>query len=185
MKPPASRSHYLVIGILSLFTVIVLTVLGKGLFLSPSTTESALLGKQAKAFQVHVLQAGGVLDGKSAVSLDDFKGKPLILNFWASWCESCRQEAREFEAFWQAHHQDITVLGVAIQDTPEEALEFVKAFGKTYPIGLDVSGNAGIDYGVTGVPETFVIDRTGKIAHKVNGPVTKLELERLLASIAN
>ena len=185
MKPAASKSHFLVIGILVLFTIIILTVLGKGLFLSPSTTESALLGKQAKAFQVNVLQEGGVAHGKSEVSLEDFKGKPLILNFWASWCESCREEAREFEAFWQAHHQEVTVLGVAIQDTPEEALAFVKAFGKTYPIALDISGKAGLDYGVTGVPETFLIDRTGKIANKVNGPVTKAELERLMASIAN
>jgi cytochrome c biogenesis protein CcmG/thiol:disulfide interchange protein DsbE len=184
MKSGSFKTHYLVIGILTFFTLVTLGVLGKGLFLSPNTTESALIGKQAKPFQVTVLDGGDRLNGKSEVSLTDFAGKTLILNFWASWCESCREEAREFEAFWQAHSSEVIVLGVAIQDTPEEALAFAKTFGKTYPIALDVSGKAGIDYGVTGVPETFVIDPTGKIANKVNGPVTKVELERLLASIA-
>lgn len=184
MKSGASKSHYIVIGILVLFTLIILSVMGKGLFLSPNTTESALVGKQAKPFQVSVLDGANLLSGKSEVSLNDFAGKTLVINFWASWCESCREEAREFEAFWQAYSSEVTVLGVAIQDTPEEALSFAKAYGKTYPIALDISGKAGIDYGVTGVPETFIIDSTGKIANKVNGPVTKVELEKLIAGIA-
>ena len=183
MKQRFSRTHLIVLSCLGFFTILVIVVLGKGLKLNPSTTESALLGKLANPFTVNVLQEGGILIGKSQVSLSDFAGKPLILNFWASWCMSCREEAREFEAFWQDHRSEVALLGIAIQDTPDEAMSFVKTFGKTYPIGLDVTGAAGIDYGVTGVPETFLISKDGKIAHKVSGPVSKVELERLLSLI--
>lgn len=184
MKQRFSRAHIIVLSCLGTFAIFVVVVLGKGLKLNPSTTESALLGKSANAFKVNVLQEGGILTGKSEASLSDFAGRPLVLNFWASWCVSCREEAREFEAFWQEHRGEVAVFGIAIQDTPDDAMSFVKTYGKTYPIALDITGSAGIDYGVTGVPETFLITGDGKIAHKISGPASKAELERLLALIS-
>lgn len=142
---------------------------------------SAFLGKPALPFQVAWLQGQEILghapDSKG-FSLADFKGRPLILNFWASWCYSCREEARDFEAFWQRYKdKGIVVAGIAIQDTPEAAQQFAKAYGKTYMLGLDTEdGKAAIDYGVTGVPETFIIDRNGVVIHKEAGPMTAEKL---------
>lgn len=142
---------------------------------------SAMLGKQAQPFQVSWLQGqehlGHSPDAKG-FSLADFKGRPLILNFWASWCYSCREEARDFEAFWQRYKdKGIIVAGIAIQDSPEAALQFAKTYGKTYLLGLDSEdGKAAIDYGVTGVPETFIIDRNGVVLHKEAGPMTSEKL---------
>ena len=75
------------------------------------------------------------------------------------------------------------MVGIAIQDTPDAAMKFAEYFGKTYILGLDEEGKAGIDYGVTGVPETFFIDRNGIIQHKEAGPVGMELLERMLVKI--
>ena len=122
--------------------------------------------------------------GARGFALDDFKGRPVVVNFWASWCVSCREEARELEKFWQAvKGKNVAVVGVAIQDTVEAAQKFAKQYGKTYILGLDEDGKAAIDYGVAGVPETFIIDASGVIVHKETGPVTAQKLEEAVAGL--
>lgn len=142
---------------------------------------SALLGKPAHSFDVSWLQGRDILGipgDTQRMTLDQFKGRPMVLNFFASWCYSCREEARDFEAFWQQYKdKGVVVVGIAIQDTPEAALQFAQTYGKTYMLGLDTEdGKAAIDYGVTGVPETFIIDRNGVIIHKEAGPMTSAVL---------
>ena len=100
-----------------------------------------------------------------------------MLNFWASWCYSCRAEAVDFERFWK-ERQDIAVVGIAIQDTVEAAKAFAAQYGKTYILGLDTDGKIALDYGVTGVPETFFINANGVIVHKETGPVTEKMLQK-------
>ena len=142
---------------------------------------SALINKKAHNFEVSWLQGREFLNNTEAekFSLSDFKGEPVILNFWASWCFSCRQEAHDFERFWQNYQsKGVKVVGIAIQDTPEAALEFAKSYGKTYILGLDNEGAAAIDYGVTGVPETFLINSEGVIIYKEAGPVSEQKLEK-------
>ena len=120
----------------------------------------------------------------STYTLHDLRGKVVVLNFWASWCYSCREEARFFEEFWQKYKdKGIAVVGIAIQDQDGPAIEFARQFGKTYILGLDTDGKASIDYGVYGVPETFLIDRNGVIRHKEAGPVTVAMLEKWLPLI--
>ena len=88
------------------------------------------------------------------------------------------------EAFWEAHKgAGVKVVGIAIQDASADALRFAEHFGKTYPLGLDVDGQASIDYGVTGVPETFFIDAQGMIRHKISGPVDYAMLEKYLLDL--
>ena len=113
------------------------------------------------------------------------KGRPVVLNFWASWCVSCRQEAVELEKFWQAHKDQVLVVGIAIQDSAEDSKRFAAYFGKTYAIGLDEDGKAAIDYGVSGVPETFLIDAQGVIRHKEIGPVEATQLSQLIGKITS
>lgn len=164
-------------------------ILWKGLSLNPMAIKSSQIGKMAADFQIESLDGAAWLpktrDDK--IFLNDLRGKLVVLNFWASWCVSCREEARELETFWQrVREQGIIVLGVAIQDTPDAAREFAKNHGKTYPIAIDNSGKTSLDYGVSGVPETFIIDRAGVIRHKETGPVSAELLQNLsLKYLAN
>lgn len=176
------RRHILITGLLFAVAVVIFGILWKGLTLNPMTIKSSQLGKNAANFEVRVLEGTSwlpqVRDGH--VSLEDLRGRTVILNFWASWCVSCRQEARELETYWQRmREQNVIVLGIAIQDTPDAAKDFAKAHGKTYPITIDESGKTSIDYGVSGVPETFLIDPQGVIRHKETGPVTTEMLEKI------
>ena len=88
------------------------------------------------------------------------------------------------EQFWREHKDlGVMMVGVAIQDTRESAAEFARYYGKTYPLALDTEGKSAIEYGVTGVPETFFIDRNGVIRHKEAGPVERSLLDKMLPLI--
>ncbi len=187
MTNQSKRKKHIWISAVILGSVLLLVgLLTKGLTLNPQNVTSNLIGKPAMDFSTELLQGAswiGKGDGK-LIRLEDLRGKPVILNFWASWCVSCREEAQYFEAFWQRHREEgIIVVGIAIQDTVEAANQFAKMFGKTYPLGLDNSGKASIDYGVYGVPETFFIDRSGIIRHKETGPMSVELLESKLPLI--
>lgn len=180
------KSHRLAIFLLTGISVLLMLILSIGLTMNPRSTTSALINQPAKDFRVSRLQGVEYLPNPELTSfaLDDLKGKPLILNFWASWCVSCREEALEFERFWQKNKdKGILVVGIAIQDEAESALNFARTFGKTYILGLDENGRASIDYGVAGVPETFFIDKAGIIRHKHTGPITNKELQTYLNEI--
>jgi cytochrome c biogenesis protein CcmG/thiol:disulfide interchange protein DsbE len=160
-------------------------LLSYGLMLDPKRVPPANIDKAALPFKVPLVQGKENLqlaDG-TEITLADLKGKPFVLNFWASWCVSCREEAKELEAFWEGHRDQVLVVGIAIQDTQEAAKKFAAYFGKTYTLGLDADGKAAIDYGVSGVPETFLVDKNGVIRHKEIGPVTAKKLEELMPQI--
>jgi cytochrome c biogenesis protein CcmG, thiol:disulfide interchange protein DsbE len=118
------------------------------------------------------------LEGGGETSLDDYRGKVVVLNFWASWCAPCRDEAPLLER-WHKRiaAQGGTVLGVNALDSTDDAREFVRRFGITYPNIRDVSGERLKPFGIAAYPETFVIDRRGRIAALVRGPVTERFLD--------
>ncbi len=141
-----------------------------GFTINPKLVPSPLVGRPAPAFEVQQI------NGTERVTLAELKGTPFILNFWASWCVACRDEAHILQ---QAHltyekgQKKIRVIGIAIQDSPMPALSFARQFGKTYFLGLDnAAGDIALNYGLYGVPETFFIDAQGKIRYKQIGPVT-------------
>jgi cytochrome c biogenesis protein CcmG/thiol:disulfide interchange protein DsbE len=181
----SSKRHKIVS--LSIFTVAAafIGLLVYGLSLDQKKVPPANLDKAAQPFRVAWLGGKELLPSASGdhFRLEDFKGKPLVLNFWASWCVSCREEARELERFHQQYKSDVMVVGIAIQDEKDAAEKFAQYFGKTYILGLDEDGKASIDYGVSGVPETFLIDRNGVIRHKEIGPVSVAMLKGLLPKI--
>lgn len=185
VRPKNKKHIWISCGLVAAIALLV-GLLAKGLMLNPQSVASNLIGHPAAEFSTELLQGAswvGKGDGK-LIRLEDLRGRPVILNFWASWCVSCREEAQYFEAFWQRHREEgVMVVGIAIQDTVDAANQFAKTYGKTYPLGLDNSGKASIDYGVYGVPETFFIDRSGIIRHKETGPMSVELLESKLPLI--
>ena len=98
----------------------------------------------------------------------------MVVNFWASWCVECYKEAALLEQAWQDHKdQGVIFVGVDHLDTPKEALAYMEKYGITYPSGPDLGDKISQDYAITGVPETFFIDKDGNIAHVQIGPITK------------
>jgi len=106
------------------------------------------------------------------VTLEQFQGQPVIVNFWASWCVPCRTEAPVLEGIWDDYKDGgVVVLGVDTQDLTDNAREFIDEVGMTYPSVRDGTDGTERDFEVTGVPETFVVDRDGLIALHFRGPV--------------
>ena len=124
------------------------------------------------------------LDGSSTGELADYRGKWVLVNFWASWCEPCRDEAPALERFQRQFGGDrFTVVGVNLDDTTEKAQEFVDEYGLTYPQLRDGDGRDRRDaYGMTGFPESFLVDPEGQIAVIRRGPVDREYLDRYIAS---
>jgi len=120
------------------------------------------------------------LDGDEKLSLAAFAGKPRVVNFWASWCGPCRDEAPLLQDAARRYRGRLVVIGVDYQDFAGDARNFVRKFGLTYPIGRDGSGSLLARWGVTGAPESFFIDRAGKVVAHVPGAVKK---ETLAAGI--
>ena len=116
-------------------------------------------------------------------------GRPMVINFWASWCVPCRREAGTLEAAWQAvRGTDVLFVGVDTDDVEADAREFVQAFGVTYPNGLDPTGEITVDFGVIGLPVTFFVNRDGVIERRwvgeISGPQLALWLDDLVAGRA-
>ncbi len=178
--------HKIAVACALITIVSFIALFAKSLTLDPKKVPSPLVGQNAKSFHVKMLQGADLVmkHPSDTLELQDLLGSPVVLNFWASWCGSCAEEAKIFEEFWEAHkNEGIKVLGVAVHDQAAAVMDFVKYVGKTYAIALDEEGRAALNYGVTGVPETVFIDRSGLVVHKESGPVTRPMLEAMLAKL--
>ena len=150
---------------LAIFIVLV-GFLARGLKLDPREVPSPLIGKPAPAFQLTRLDAPD-----QTLKRDELLGKVWILNVWASWCAPCREEHPVLVDF--ARRKLVPVYGLNYKDTRANGQAFLKQLGNPYEASLfDGDGRVGIDYGVYGVPETFVIDRQGVVRLKLVGPLT-------------
>ncbi len=132
------------------------------------------------------LPEGGGADGDAAtLALSDLRGRPVLLNFWASWCGPCREEAPILAAAERRWREaGVIFLGVDSQDTEKDALAFEEEFGIAYRSVVDADGSLAARYGVFGFPETFFIDADGIIRAKQVGPIDAATLETYLARIA-
>lgn len=122
------------------------------------------------------------LSGSGSQSLASYRGKVVMLDFWASWCVDCQQEADELESLQhKLEGHDATVLGVTYQDVSNDSRKFVKEYGLSYPNLRDGNGRFVSSFGTEQLPENFLIDREGKIVDIARGPVDKAFVQRALA----
>jgi len=120
------------------------------------------------------------LDG-GTISLADYKGRTIVLNFWASWCVPCTVEMPEVESFYKAHQgSGIVVLGINVGESADVARDFVQREGVTFPIALDEDSGVATSYGMRGLPMTIVIDKTGTIHWNRLGSLNQALLEQHL-----
>ena len=134
--------------------------------------------RPAPDFQVSLFGQPGAPGG--TWWLGEQAGRAVVVNFWASWCIPCEQEAPVLESVARRYRDRVAFIGVDVQDTEEAARAFLARFRITYPNGPDPEGSISIDYGMTGVPETYFVDRSGNIIRKWAGP---LDESRLVAFV--
>jgi cytochrome c biogenesis protein CcmG/thiol:disulfide interchange protein DsbE len=156
----------------------VLGLLAYGFRTDPRAIPSPLVGRPAAPFSLTTFEG-------QPLTLEGLRGQVVVLNFWASWCyPACYEEAPVLEAGWREYRaRGLTVVGIDIQDTDEAARRFIAQFKLTFPNAPDPRGKVSIDYGVYGVPETFFVDRQGRVRHKHVGAVTETVLRQRVEAL--
>ncbi|MDA1329550.1 MAG: TlpA disulfide reductase family protein [Chloroflexi bacterium] len=144
----------------------------------------AIVAVQLRTTQLGVVRTGEPAPEFNLVTFDsqeigpeEMRGKILVVNFWASWCKPCEQEAADLQAAWEVYapRGDVLFIGVDYVDTENEALKYIERFGITYPNGPDLGTRTAQAFRLQGVPETFFVDRQGQVAYVQIGPFTGLD----------
>jgi cytochrome c biogenesis protein CcmG/thiol:disulfide interchange protein DsbE len=164
--------HKVITGITALFIVAII-----GVSLATSGTRQAPPSYPAAAgFTLPALGQTG-----QQVSLSQYAGKPVIVNFWASWCEPCQQETPLLASWYKQEHGHVVLLGLDENDTSANALTFANAKGVSYPIGFDPQVKVALAYNVDGLPQTFFLNAQHRVVDHVLGAVTRAELAKGLS----
>jgi len=174
----AALRHKLASGIIALCVVASLTgiALAGSESAAPPASPSPSADPAAPTFSFPVLGHSG-----QHVSLADYAGKPLIVNFFASWCDPCKQETPLLARFYRTEHGKVALVGLDENDVLGNALSFTRANGVTYPVGWDPEFTAASAYGVDGLPQTFFLDARHRIVDRVFGAVTRADISQGVA----
>jgi len=161
----------LIVGIVIVGAIVF--ILFAGLGKDPAHIDSPLIGRQAPAFALRAVGTGQTVD------LESLRGKPVIVNFWATWCGPCFEEHPTLVANAR-NLPNVQFVGIVFNDTADKIMRFLAERGSAYPTLLDANGKTAIAYGVGGVPETFFINPAGKIVAKFEGPLSTETLQENL-----
>ena len=155
-----------------------LAVLARGFGSNPREVPFMLKGQAAPPFTLRAMDSG------MRVSSEQLKGRPMVINFWASWCGPCKMEHPVLEWGAREFGQQAQFLGVVFEDTEENARQFLQEMGASFPQLIDPRGGISVDYGVAGVPETYFIDAQGTIRGKHVGPIDPQSLANWIRELS-
>jgi len=177
MTTPTRTVHWpiLIGGLLSATAIVLLLAMGFNYRQSNRRVSSALIHNSAPNFSLQDLEG-------ATVTLSELRGRPVVINFWSTWCIPCKQEHPVLQRF-ASQNRDITFLGVVYQDERAKVLRYLQQKGSTYRNLFDPTGSTSVDYAVTGVPETYFIDANGVIQHKTIAALNPMELQRRLQDL--
>lgn len=184
-RPGGRLTLYVALTALAVFVAVAFLILrksegtsGLGITTANYRAQAVTETRPAPDFTMPVLSDSGF------ITLSDFRGRILVLNFWASWCGPCRLEAPDLQATWERYRdRGVQLLGVDYRDDEAAARAFVDEFGITYPSVFDPAGKLAFDYGLFGVPTTFIIDRGGNIRFQFTGYLDGAVLRRALDDV--
>ncbi|WP_328611661.1 TlpA family protein disulfide reductase [Amycolatopsis sp. NBC_00345] len=166
-----SRRRWWVAVPTGILLVVLLAVLGVSALRPAGPGDLAGTGRPAPDFVLPKL------DGTGTLRLADLRGRPVVLNFWASWCAECRDEFSLLREAWPRYRQrDFVFVAVAFQDTVASAAEFMRQENPEWPAVLDGNSRAALSFGVRGIPQTYFVDRAGRIDHVQRGTLTRQSL---------
>jgi cytochrome c biogenesis protein CcmG/thiol:disulfide interchange protein DsbE len=183
-------------GVLAAVAFVALLAYGLTTKAANSTIDDALRRGRAvpaPAFRLPPLAPGSATGRAAAtwkraasdgeVSLDELRGTPLVANFWASWCDPCRAEAKVLERAWRGETSgDVLFVGLDVQDAREDARDFIRQFGLTFPHARDADAGTQREWGVTGLPETYFVGADGRVVGHVIGTVDPAQLRDGIAA---
>ena len=177
-RSPAGRlGRMLGFGFVVAVVLALVLMLGYGLASKQGNTGNSLLAREAPNFTLELF------DGNT-LTLSDLRGQPVVVNFWASWCSPCREEAADLENVWRDYKgRGVVFVGVNVSDARQDALGYVKEFDITYSNGPDPGKKIYDAYGVTGFPETFFVNRQGIIVRKYVGPLDEQTLAAFMEEL--
>jgi cytochrome c biogenesis protein CcmG, thiol:disulfide interchange protein DsbE len=172
----AHTIRWVMVGLAVAVLLPVLVAMGSRLGKDATVTPSVLIGKPAPAFTLPTL------DGKT-ISNADLRGRPYVVNFWASWCGPCRDEHGTLRGFWERYRdRGVMLLGVIMHDEPGRARAFQEELGGDWPLLQDSKDQTLVDFGVRSPSETFVVNEDGIIVKRFTGPLGAGQLDRVLAT---
>ena len=172
---PGTRINRVALGLGFAVVLPLLAILVLNLGRDPHAVRSPLIGRPAPSFTLTPVGGG------PAVSLESLRGKPVVINFWATWCVPCFQEHPALQGAARALGSDVQFLGVVYEDDEARVQSFLAERGQAYPSLLDDGARTAIAYGVAGVPETYFIDAAGRISAKYSLPLDPETIVQLVA----